>query len=180
MKTRMFKFSAIVLILAGGFSCKNGENSDDDNMISIKIQCHFTDAVDPNIVSFALPGIVKATCVELLPYPDYGGEGPNVWSPHWWTIHLVMSKGTDRTKLAPVITLAPGAAITPKSGAVHDFTNPVEWTLIAPDGSTVNYQASVFVIGDPVQMWDIDDDGNPIILIIYPDDPRYQDFLDLL
>jgi hypothetical protein len=177
MKRMIFKVAAIVLVLAGCFSCTKNENTDDDNIVSIKIQCNFTDAVDPNIVSFALPCIVEATCTEHLPYPDYGGL-PEVWSPHFWTIRLVMAKGTDRTKLAPIITLASGATITPVSGTIHDFTNPVEWTLIAPDGSTVSYQASVLVIGDPYQYIDgVDDAGEPIIRIIYPDNPLYPDWL---
>jgi len=154
-------------------------------MDSIKIQCCHTGAVDPNIVSFALPGIVHVMCFENLPYPNYGGF-PEAWSPHYWSIHLVMAKETDRTKLAPIITLAPGTTITPKSGTVLDFTNGIEWTLKAPDGSTVQYGASVFVIGDPFQALDIDDEGNPIlddegnpvILIIYSDDPRYPDWFN--
>ncbi len=164
---------AILLLLTGGFACTNDGNTDADSMVSIKIQCNNTDAVDPNIVSFALPSIVDVVCCEHLPYPNYGGI-PEAWSPHLWTIYLVMSKGTDRTKLVPIITLAPGATITPVSGTVRDFTNPVEWTLTATDGSTVNYQATVFVIGDPYQYTEYDDDdGNQTIIIIYPDDPRY-------
>jgi len=164
----------IALLFAVCFACTNDKNGVDDNMVSIKIQCDFTGAIDPNIVSFALPGIVRAYFVEYLPFPNYLGI-PEAWSPHEWTIHLVMAKGTDRTKLAPIITLAPGATITPESGAVLDFTNGVEWTLIAPDGSTVTYKIPpVFVIGDPCQMTvGVDNDGNPIIITIYPDDPRY-------
>jgi hypothetical protein len=171
MKIQKIKLVVLMLVFVlGMFSCSKDDT--EENMVSIKIQCGFTDAVDPNILSFALPGIVLAHIIEYLPYPNYGGI-PEAWSPHEWSIHLIMAKGTDRTKLAPVITLAPGATIKPESGTVRDFTKQVEWTLIAPDGSTVGYQVDVFVIGDPVSILEEDEDGNQIPIIIYPDDPRY-------
>ena len=146
----------------------------DDNRVSIIIQCAVTGAVDSNMVSFSIPGIVDLHCLEYLPHPNYADGGPNSWSPHEWAIHLVMAKGTDRTKLDPVITLSPGSTITPVSGTVHDFTNPVKWTLIESGGTAVSYTVyPVFVIGDPWRIIDYDDDGNQTIVIIYPDDPRY-------
>ena len=149
MKLQTIKFVAIIAILtAGGFSCTKDGNTDDDNMVSIKIQT-FNCKVDPYIVSFALPGIIDARCYEGPPYNSYGGFPPEEWGPDDWSIHLVMEKGTDRTKLAPIITLAPGATITPKSGTVLDFTKNIEWTLKAPDGTTVKYfMSSIFVTGD--------------------------------
>ena len=175
MKTQIIRLIILIALLtAGGFSCTKDKNPEVDNMVSIRFQCYVTDAVDPNIVSFALPGIVDATCLESLPYPVDEGN-PNVLSPHWWSIHLVLTKGTDRTKLTPIISLAPGAKITPESGIMHDFTDGLEWTLIAPDGSTVRYVVyPVFVIGDPCTIIDgVDEDGNPNYITIYPDDPRY-------
>jgi hypothetical protein len=147
MKQKTIKTLALITFLtAGCFSCAKEENTD-DVMVSIQIQ-NWNGEVDPNIVSFALPGIVDARCHNFLPYLSSRGI-PEAWNPNDWFIHLVMAKGTDRTKLAPVITLAPGATITPKSGTVLDFSGNVEWTLTAPDGSTVKYyMSSVFVIGD--------------------------------
>ena len=98
---KSMKFAAIALLLAGGFACTNDGNTNDDNLVSIKIQDRFTGAFDPNIVSFALPGIVEVICHESPPYPDYGSGGINVWSPHFWTIKLIMAEGTDVTSLAP-------------------------------------------------------------------------------
>ncbi|MDR0795469.1 MAG: DUF5018 domain-containing protein [Tannerella sp.] len=116
-------------------------------MVSIKIE-NFRGEVDPYVVSFALPGIVDARCFNAIPYPNVVGF-PEAWNANDWSIHLVMAKGTDRTKLAPIITLVPGATITPESGTVLDFSKKIEWTLKAPDGSTVKYyMASVFVTGD--------------------------------
>ena len=146
-------------------------DADDDNMVPIKIQCSLTGAIDPNIVSFALPGIVNEVCFEFPSYPGYGGT--DGWSPHRWSIYLFMAKETDRTKFAPIITLAPSAAITLVRSAVHGFHRIFEWELIAPDGSTVNYAVTVFFIGDPVSFIIVDDDGNQTVELVYPDDPRY-------
>jgi len=131
MKSKIFKLLAILFLLVGGFACKN----DNDKMGSIKIQCNITGTVDPNIASIAHPDLVNAVCCEYQPDPIYDGK-----NPHRWTITLFMAKGTDCTKLAPIITLAPDATITPAvSGAVHDYTKGVDWTITAPDGSTVFY-----------------------------------------
>jgi len=154
MKFQAIKLLAfIALLTAVSSSCSKDENNDDDKLVSIKIQ-NWNGEVDPYIVSFALPYIVDARCYKLdnvnptLPYYSYGGF-PKAWETNDWFINMVMAKGTDRTKLAPIITLAPGVTITPKSGTVLDFSKDIEWTLKTPDGSTVKYYlASVFVIGD--------------------------------
>ena len=166
-----------MLLTSVSFSCTKDKNSEDDNMVSIKIQCDTTGVLDPYIVSFELPGIVEAHCIEYLPYPNYGGF-PNAWSPHEWTIRLIMAEGTDRTKLAPIIALAPGATITPESGTVRDLTEGGEWILTpppyAPESRIIYTVHPVIVIGDPVQIIDgVDEDGKPNYITIYPDDPRY-------
>ena len=102
----------------------------------------------------------------------YGGF-PESWIPNYWFIDLFMAEGTDRTKFDPIITLAPGASITLVWSAVRGFDRIFDWKLIAPDGSTVYYSVRVFFIGDPVNMTEYDEDGNPNSIIIYPDDPRY-------
>ena len=149
MKRKTIKIVALITLLtAGSFACTKEGKTDDDKMVSIKILNHSCEA-DPYIVSFALPGIVEARCNEVPPYYSYGGFPPEVWGTNDWSIHLVMEKGTDRTKLAPIITLAPGATITPESGTVLDFTKNIEWTLKTPDGTTAKYyMAAVFVEGD--------------------------------
>jgi len=148
MKLQTIKLVALIaLLMAGGFSCTKDGNTDDENMVSIKIQ-NLNGKVDPYIVSFALPGIVDVRCFNAMQYPNFVGF-PEAWDPNDWSINLVIAKGTDRTKLAPIITLAPGATITPESGTELDFNKNIEWTLKAPDGTTVKYyMTSVFVIGD--------------------------------
>jgi len=198
MKFTILKLSVVSLLMTVSLSfcgkITNDENSDDDNlkMVSIKIECSQTGAVDFNIVSFALPGIVEVRCTEHPPQLGFGT--PEGLSPHVWAIALVMAEGSDVTQLAPTITLVPGATITwihTKNDkeqviskqvnytgiadvGVADFSKQVDYVVIAPDGSTVIYMFLASAIGDPVQYIDgVDDDGEPNIIIIYPDDPRY-------
>jgi len=151
MKSKTINFLALIALLtAGGFACSKDDNTD-ENLVTIQIK-DWKDEVDPYIVSFALPGIVDARCFNgsegIMPYLSYDGF-PAALNPNDWFINLVLAKGTKRTKLAPVITLAPGCTITPKSGTVLDFSKNIEWTLTTPDGKTVKYYlASVFVEGD--------------------------------
>ena len=148
MNQKIIKFLALIALLTiGGFACTKDGDTDNNKMVSIKIQ-NFRGEVDPYIVSFELPGIVDARCFNDLSYPNFVGF-PEAWNPNDWSINLVMAKGTDRTKLAPIITLAPGATITPESGTTLDFSKNIEWTVKVPDGTNVKYYlTSVFVIGD--------------------------------
>jgi hypothetical protein len=86
--------------MAGVFSCTKDDNTDDDNMVSVQIQ-NWNGEVDPDIVSFALSGIVNVRCFVdgPLPYLSSGGF-PEAWESNDWIINLVMAKGTKRTKLA--------------------------------------------------------------------------------
>lgn len=48
------------------------------------------------------------------------------------TISLTLPEGTDLTALTPAIETAPGVSISPASGAVTDFTDPVMYTVSSP------------------------------------------------
>ena len=50
-----------------------------------------------------------------------------------------MADGTDVTSLTPVITLAPGATISPKTVSAQDFSQQVTYTVTAQDGTTSIY-----------------------------------------
>ena len=117
-------------------------------------------AIDDNIISFAVPYLVGTLVGEHIPDPSWKGiEG---YSPHLWTITLIMAKGTDVTSLAPIITLAPGATITwihTNTDKQVDYTGIVEVgeynfrqqftvTLIATDGSQKSYMFLAVAIGD--------------------------------
>jgi len=49
----------------------------------------------------------------------------------------------DVTNLTPIITCSPMATISPKSGEVVDFSNPVTYTVTAQERSTTDYTVTV-------------------------------------
>lgn len=51
-----------------------------------------------------------------------------------YPIYIQVKKGTDRSQLAPVFTLTPGATIEPESGSTQDFSSPVRYTVTSEDG----------------------------------------------
>ncbi|MFF0160703.1 family 43 glycosylhydrolase [Streptomyces sp. NPDC005263] len=66
------------------------------------------------------------------------------------TITLPMKEGTDLTTLAPEFTLAKGAAISPASGSVHDFTKPVTYRVTGSDGKQRSWTVTALVMKSPV------------------------------
>jgi len=61
------------------------------------------------------------------------------------TIRSVLPYGSSVKELTPVITHN-GAAISPESGTVQDFSSPVTYTVTATDGTTEKYTVSVTVL----------------------------------
>ena len=60
------------------------------------------------------------------------------------TVSLIVPFGTNVTSLAPIITVPSGGIISPPSGVVQDFTNPVVYTVTSQDGViTKQYTVSV-------------------------------------
>ena len=66
------------------------------------------------------------------------------------TITLPMKEGTDLTALAPEFTLAHGAAISPASGSVQDFSKPVTYEVTGSDGKKRSWTVSALVMRSPV------------------------------
>jgi len=60
-----------------------------------------------------------------------------------YVVNLVVPVGTDLTKLIPTISISDNATISPASDVAQDFTNPVNYTVTAQDGSTQNYTVTV-------------------------------------
>ncbi len=52
------------------------------------------------------------------------------------TVVVDMPDGTDKSALTPTIEISASANIAPASGVEQDFTNPVEYTVTAEDGTT--------------------------------------------
>ena len=67
------------------------------------------------------------------------------------TIALTVPYGTNRSSLTPTITYT-GASVNPPSGVVHNFTNPVSYTVTAADNYyTKTYQVTVTVAANPAK-----------------------------
>ncbi|TQE26878.1 hydrolase [Streptomyces ipomoeae] len=63
---------------------------------------------------------------------------------------LPLTEGSDVTALAPEFTLAHGASISPASGTLHDFTEPVEYEVTGSDGKKRTWTVSAVVMKSPV------------------------------
>ena len=72
------------------------------------------------------------------------------------TITITMPRGTDVTKLTPVIATNGVKSLTPGSGVTMDFTNSVTYTASMEDGSTKTYIVTVYVNKGTLsdQFWD--------------------------
>ncbi|MER5433707.1 family 43 glycosylhydrolase [Streptomyces sp. NPDC002588] len=65
-------------------------------------------------------------------------------------ITLPFKEGTDLTALAPEFTLAHGAAISPASGSVQDFSEPVTYEVTGSDGRKRTWTVSALIMKSPV------------------------------
>ena len=72
------------------------------------------------------------------------------------TITITMPRGTDVTKLTPVIATNGVKSLTPGSGETVDFTNSVTYTATMEDGNTKTYIVTVYVNKGTLsdQFWD--------------------------
>ena len=72
------------------------------------------------------------------------------------TITITMPRGTDVTKLAPVIATNGVKSLTPSSGETVNFTNSVTYTAAMEDGSSKTYTVTVYVDKGTLadQFWD--------------------------
>ena len=72
------------------------------------------------------------------------------------TITITMPRGTDVTKLTPVIATNGVKSLTPGSGETVDFTNAATYTAVMEDGSSKTYTVTVYVDKGTLadQFWD--------------------------
>jgi hypothetical protein len=68
------------------------------------------------------------------------------------TISFTVPFGTDVTKLTPTITVSGQAAVSPGSGVAANFTNPVQYTVTAEDGSKQVYTATAQIGKSPLKV----------------------------
>lgn len=67
------------------------------------------------------------------------------------TVTLLMPEGTDLTNLVPNIVVSEGAQVDPASGVAQDFTNPVEYTVTAMNGTTAVYTVTAIIDNPQLQ-----------------------------
>ncbi|TPQ16937.1 family 43 glycosylhydrolase [Streptomyces sporangiiformans] len=65
-------------------------------------------------------------------------------------ITLPLTEGSDLTALAPEFTLAHGASISPASGTLHDFTEPVTYEVTGSDGEKRTWTVEALEMKSPV------------------------------
>ena len=72
------------------------------------------------------------------------------------TITITLPRGTDVTRLTPVIATNGVKSLTPGSGETVDFTNAVTYTAAMEDGSSKTYTVTVYVDKGTLadQFWD--------------------------
>lgn len=83
--------------------------------------------VEANIIDFMVPGMVGSPMINTTDF----------------SVTAYVSSGTDLTNLMPDIIVSVGASISPASGIVQDFTNPVTYTVTAQAGNTQAWEVIV-------------------------------------
>ena len=172
MKLHTFKLIAFIALFMGSFSCTNDEDEPEGFQWDYSKQQEeyrpinlgeesSSFKIDDNIISFAVPYLVGTSVSEYPPEPSWGSQ--EGFSPHIWIIRLIMPKGTDVTKLTPVVTLAHGATLAVIEGidypskyveytgivevVEYSFKNQIDFTVHTSDGKTAIYKFFIIVIG---------------------------------
>jgi hypothetical protein len=102
-----------VIILAGGFFVTGCNNDPLDGVTGADIGSFIFEAANNDALDNDITGTIDGTEIAAnVPY------------------------GTDVTALVPTVTIAEGASVVPASGEAKDFTDPVTYTVTAPDGET--------------------------------------------
>ena len=92
----------------------------------------FTASTQKNIESFSVEGQF----------------GPEIIDASSGTVGVTVVAGTDVTGLSPSIGISADATINPSSGTVLDFTNSVNYTVTAQNGTQKNWTVTVTVQED--------------------------------
>jgi len=161
MKLQIFKLVALLALLTVWFSCTSDSNEPrmyrfqwDSSEQQEKFRpinlgeasSYFT--IDSNVISFAVPYLAGTIAWEHPSEPNWGGS--DSFSPHFWTINLILAEGIDVSSLTPVITLAPGVTMT----QIHDDSDgytvkQVDYTGIVEAG-VFNFRKQVsFLVTTP-------------------------------
>ena len=128
------------LAVAGGETVKitNNRFTMPEGNVSISCQWETAATTSTGITSFSISGVVGAV-----------NNTTN-------TITITLPRGTDVTKLTPVIATNGVKSLTPGNGETVDFTNAVTYTAAMEDGSSKTYTVTVYVDKGTLadQFWD--------------------------
>ena len=128
------------LAVSGGETVKitNNRFAMPEGNVSISCQWETAATTSKGITSFSISGVVGAV-----------NNTTN-------TITITLPRGTDVTKLTPVIATNGVKSLTPGSGETVDFTNAVTYTAAMEDGSSKTYTVTVYVDKGTLadQFWD--------------------------
>ena len=128
------------LAVAGGETVKISNNrfTMPEGNVSISCQWETATTTAKGITSFSVSGVAGAV-----------NNTTN-------TITITLPRGTDVTKLTPVIATNGVKSLTPGNGVTVDFTNAVTYTAAMEDGSSKTYTVTVYVDKGTLadQFWD--------------------------
>ncbi|WP_194977129.1 DUF5018 domain-containing protein, partial [Aquiflexum lacus] len=82
---------------------------------------------------------------EILSFEFAEQTGPAIIDFISKTVSIEVAEGTDPNGLIPSITISNLASISPLSNVAQDFSNPVQYTVTAEDGSTAIWTVSVSI-----------------------------------
>lgn len=128
------------LAVAGGETVKitNNRFNMPEGNVSISCQWETAATTSTGITGFSINGVAGAV-----------NNSTN-------TITITMPRGTDVTKLTPVIATNGVKSLTPGNGETVNFTNAVTYTAAMEDGSSKTYTVTVYVDKGTLadQFWD--------------------------
>lgn len=81
---------------------------------------------EKNIVSFSVEGQKGASIIDTTAH----------------TVSFLMPSGTDMTRLRPMVTVSPYASVNPTNAAISDFSQPFMYTVVAQDGTAIQWTVS--------------------------------------
>lgn len=96
---------------------------------------------------FAASTTLSTKAITAFTVPEQTGE--TVIDEVNYAIGITVPFGTDVTFLIPTITIT-GTSVSPGSGDIQDFTNPVTYTVFAEEGITQDYVVTVTITPDSV------------------------------
>lgn len=126
---------------------------------------NFTNPVSYTIT--AESGVTQIWVVTITPEPgstendiltfqiEDGQVTPSIINAENHTVSLEIGPSLDITSLTPAITISQFATINPLNGVVRDFTNPVNYTVTAQDGTPQIWVVTVTVVYPTINEIDV-------------------------